>query len=441
MPHVDEGTLHALLDGALRAESPAEADRVEAHLRECEDCRARYDGAVGTRDAAAAILADLDVDVTPDFDEVVRRSAAGAGATGPTGSSRLARQARWTRRAAWAASLVVALGTGYLVGERFGAPGSEAVRSQAPERAETRALDAGSGPDLDRQTSPAPNAVGAAEAAGAARGDEPAPDPEPAGRLRREPPPTQARARASGEDPAQERAPARVARTAEEGEAVAEADVDAAGTEPSAGVPAARVARAETAGTGEAVAREVLAGEETALKSAADEAPRPLALQDTARRLQAFADEAISLNALTVTGEPSDTVWRPVDLATARRAVADSLYVLPRAEAREAFISPDGRSVRTLQRLSSGVVVDVVQRRSGSAVQETAEPEIAGARPRAAEPAAPPQPQPAEVEDTTGAEPGTVARAEVGGFVLEVTGPIPTDLLQILASAARPLPH
>ncbi|NIP77733.1 MAG: hypothetical protein GWM90_00430, partial [Gemmatimonadetes bacterium] len=54
---MDEGTLHALLDGALRAESPDEADRAEAHLRACEDCRARYERAAELRDAATGVLA------------------------------------------------------------------------------------------------------------------------------------------------------------------------------------------------------------------------------------------------------------------------------------------------------------------------------------------------------------------------------------------------
>lgn len=38
--HVDEGTLHAYLDGEL---SPAEAQGVDAHLAQCADCRERLD--------------------------------------------------------------------------------------------------------------------------------------------------------------------------------------------------------------------------------------------------------------------------------------------------------------------------------------------------------------------------------------------------------------
>src|SRR2546429_7953677 len=40
MSHVDDGTLHAYLDGEL---SPAEVQGVEAHLAQCPACRGRLD--------------------------------------------------------------------------------------------------------------------------------------------------------------------------------------------------------------------------------------------------------------------------------------------------------------------------------------------------------------------------------------------------------------
>src|SRR5947207_1469653 len=40
MSHVDDGTLHAYLDGELSA---AEAQRVDAHLAQCPACRERLD--------------------------------------------------------------------------------------------------------------------------------------------------------------------------------------------------------------------------------------------------------------------------------------------------------------------------------------------------------------------------------------------------------------
>lgn len=164
MPHVDDGTLHALLDGALRAHEPDRADRVEAHLDTCADCRARLEAAADLRDRASDVLADLDArlasgaaadrgtgadgvaaaggheagptprsgEPVPDFQEVLAR-AAGSGdenALDPTGvplpggtirgtrpdqDPGLRRRYAWTRGLAWAATIVVALGTGYLV--------------------------------------------------------------------------------------------------------------------------------------------------------------------------------------------------------------------------------------------------------------------------------------------------------------------------------------
>src|SRR3989442_11997677 len=54
MSHVDEGTLHAYLDGAL---PPGERSQVDAHLAECRDCRERLAAARGLIAPADARLA------------------------------------------------------------------------------------------------------------------------------------------------------------------------------------------------------------------------------------------------------------------------------------------------------------------------------------------------------------------------------------------------
>ena len=41
MSHVDDGTLHAYLDGEL---TPVERARLEGHVAECAACRNRLDG-------------------------------------------------------------------------------------------------------------------------------------------------------------------------------------------------------------------------------------------------------------------------------------------------------------------------------------------------------------------------------------------------------------
>lgn len=157
MPHVDDGTLHALLDGALRAEAPDRAAAVEAHLDACADCRARLEHAAALRDDASDVLAALDAPTRPDFDEVMARATASAGGTGEPRPARghepadggddsvhpspgVRRQYRWTRGLAWAATLVVALGTGYIVRDLAG-PAGEVPRSAADRSAAVPAAD------------------------------------------------------------------------------------------------------------------------------------------------------------------------------------------------------------------------------------------------------------------------------------------------------------
>src|SRR6476620_7117002 len=57
MQHLDEGTIHAWLDGAL---SPDEAARVEAHVSECPQCAAAVAEARGFIAASSRILTALD---------------------------------------------------------------------------------------------------------------------------------------------------------------------------------------------------------------------------------------------------------------------------------------------------------------------------------------------------------------------------------------------
>jgi hypothetical protein len=108
MWHVDEGALHAYLDGALDEYPAAEARRVREHLDACAECSERLDEERRVRHEAQTILglAAPRVEVS-SFEELrayvrtqaPRRSAA---------SARL-------YRLGWAASVVLALGTGWLL--------------------------------------------------------------------------------------------------------------------------------------------------------------------------------------------------------------------------------------------------------------------------------------------------------------------------------------
>ncbi|MDA0328696.1 MAG: zf-HC2 domain-containing protein [Gemmatimonadetes bacterium] len=108
MLHVDEGALHAYLDGALDEYPAAEAERVREHLDGCAECAARLAVERSIRSDAAAMLGLAAPDVEmPSFEELrayVR-------------TTRPPQQAASVRiyRLGWAASVVLALGAGWMV--------------------------------------------------------------------------------------------------------------------------------------------------------------------------------------------------------------------------------------------------------------------------------------------------------------------------------------
>ncbi len=100
MSHVDEGTLHAYLDGELPS---ADRKTVEAHLAQCDTCRAALTEARALVERASAVLgaARPAERPAPSFEQL-RRTAT---------------RAPWHVRTsfAWAASIALALGVGYLL--------------------------------------------------------------------------------------------------------------------------------------------------------------------------------------------------------------------------------------------------------------------------------------------------------------------------------------
>lgn len=91
MQHIDEGTIHSWLDGALSAD---EAARVEAHVAECPECAAAVAEARGFIAASSRILTALD--------------------HVPSGVVPATPPVKWHNRATWraaAAVLVVAIGS------------------------------------------------------------------------------------------------------------------------------------------------------------------------------------------------------------------------------------------------------------------------------------------------------------------------------------------
>ena len=100
MSHVDDGTLHAYLDGEL---TPVESERLDAHLAACEACRARLEEERALIERASKLLSRA-VPATPER------------AAPPLHQLRRPRVA-WRLRIplAWAATVVMAVGIGWLL--------------------------------------------------------------------------------------------------------------------------------------------------------------------------------------------------------------------------------------------------------------------------------------------------------------------------------------
>ncbi|RMH14099.1 MAG: zf-HC2 domain-containing protein, partial [Gemmatimonadetes bacterium] len=135
MPHIADGDLHALLDGALSLYPPDQARTIEAHLASCEACRARLAAerrlrreaeallSAGAPDLPLATLEELQARARATTPEGIAEAAAradaedaahreappGDGARRPTAKPR-----RAPGRLAWAASIAVALTGGWV---------------------------------------------------------------------------------------------------------------------------------------------------------------------------------------------------------------------------------------------------------------------------------------------------------------------------------------
>jgi hypothetical protein len=132
MSHVDEGTIHAYIDGELPALERAAFD---AHIEECATCRAR----LGEERALAQRASQLLSVVRPQ-----ERPAP------PLDQLRVSHRSLWGVRMpfAWAASIALALSIGYYMRE----PGSGVTEPEPPARMSL---------DQDRATAPAKTPVAA----------------------------------------------------------------------------------------------------------------------------------------------------------------------------------------------------------------------------------------------------------------------------------------
>lgn len=193
MWHVDDGALHAYLDGALDALPATEAARVREHVAACAACAARLEEERALRAEAEAILAGAVPEVgSPPALEDLRNLAR---------ARRRGRPGVRLQRLAWAASVVVAVGAGWML------RGSQGWRFT-----ETTSADAmGPGADASSEVLPpgggspqavaeaADRAVGGAEAAGDA--SAPAAAGQVAASTVQPPPAVRATAQAEPRDP------------------------------------------------------------------------------------------------------------------------------------------------------------------------------------------------------------------------------------------------
>lgn len=108
MSHVDEGALHAYLDGALDEYPVAEATRIREHLDQCAECAEKLEVERSIRSDAHAVLAMAAPEVDLPSLEELRAYVKRTRPTRSAGSTRMVRMG-------WAASVALALGTGYVL--------------------------------------------------------------------------------------------------------------------------------------------------------------------------------------------------------------------------------------------------------------------------------------------------------------------------------------
>jgi hypothetical protein len=107
MPHVDEGQVHAYLDGQLEYADPAKRRELEHHIAECASCAALLEEARAVSERANALLRDASQaePTVPPFEAIVERAADRAATTSVNRLGRF-------RTLAWAASVILAVGLG-----------------------------------------------------------------------------------------------------------------------------------------------------------------------------------------------------------------------------------------------------------------------------------------------------------------------------------------
>ncbi len=169
MSHLEEGVLHAMLDGEVQS---AELKGIEAHLAACGACATRLEEARRFRDEASAMITVLDEQPAVARVRPARVAAAADQVPRPRGWRRLP---AWAPGLAWAATIVAAVGLGWSFRDR---------KSAAPETISYREVGAVAPPSAANQAPPAAAGAEPERAKTAERRDRPAsaaPTPTAAG--------------------------------------------------------------------------------------------------------------------------------------------------------------------------------------------------------------------------------------------------------------------
>lgn len=474
MLHVDDGQLHAYLDGELELLGPAETQAIEQHLDACAECRARLEEERRLRERAGLILRGSEaVELpVPAFETIAARAGGG-----PT-QRPAPRPRRPAALLAWAASILLALGLGWYGRELMLTTRDLAMESAEPETVAAAAPE-------PREAAPSPAAPAPPERTETvAAADVPPPRaparPGPAGDVATRAAPVEplsAPARATAPPPPAEVTVAEAAPAAPAAErpepvadALAEGRVTTAAGAPVAGAQV--VIRGTSIGTltrpdgsyslAVPPGRLPAAGElEIAVQSIgfASEA-RTVPLKPGATVAQNFElrPVAVALEAVVVTGTSAEAErrqgvavpaaesaaaageirWQPVSRAEASRRLGGPLRLVPglRVIGITAGMQEGEPVIRTIQQLAEGGWLELLQRR------ETREMEAAyagrAARPRARAEAAAAAPTPA-ARDLADDESEGIATVSIqrDGFRITARAPVSPDTLRALVAKLR----
>ncbi len=155
MSHINEGLLHAYVDGACDV---AETRTIEDHVAECDDCARQLDSVRAAAAEATALLGELEPGPlhAPAFEELEARAAeriAGSEVGVASGGGKVVSSPFWRRPAlAWAATVVTAFGLGWMSRSEIGMPAELRPEfAQAPvEDLEVQSFRLEPGPPVDQ---------------------------------------------------------------------------------------------------------------------------------------------------------------------------------------------------------------------------------------------------------------------------------------------------